>query len=123
MAADGKQAMARLEKLVERALEELEALRAENQDLRGRLALHHRVCGGEHEQRALPVLLRGLAQTGKARQRGNAARDDRRRRRDPVVGQTVPGRQFDHFQRGREESQAGAQGADLLAVGGDVHQA
>ena len=56
------------------------------------------------------------------RQRGHALRGDRRRRRHAIIGLAIPGRKFEDFRFRRGEGQGFAEGAQALAVAGDVDQ-
>ncbi len=84
--------------------------------VRGGDTLKDRVGGGEHEPRpALP----GVGETG---QRLQPLRHDPRGRRDPVVGQAVPGREGQDLDGGREEpDEAGELRQARLVAGDEEH--
>ena len=86
--------------------------------LRRRQLLQQRVDGGEDQARrpAPPAL---LEQPG---QRVEALGHDVLVRRDPIVGQAVPGRQHDHLEPGREEADELGQMAGARAIAGDVQE-
>ncbi len=65
---------------------------------RARHALERGVDGGEQHRRPLAAL-----DAREPRQRGHALRHDAGMRRHPVVGQAIPGREFQHRDVGREE--------------------
>ena len=65
-----------------------------------RHALKHGIYGGEKDGRAVMAL-----DTRQPRQRGHALRHENRVGRDPVVGQTIPGRKLLHREIGSKEAE------------------
>ena len=82
------------------------------------LARHHALEGGidrrQHDGRAVVAL-----GAGKPRQRRHALRHHVRMRRHPVVGQAVPGREFDRLDVRREEAERARQHRHARAVAAD----
>ena len=82
-----------------------------------RHALQRGVDGGEQHRGPVAAL-----DAREPRQRGHALRDDAGMRRDPVVGQAIPGRELQHLDVGREERERARQRRHARPVAADHQQ-
>ncbi len=88
--------------------------RLPGQKLTRRHALQHGVDGGQQDGGMLAAF-----NAGKARQRHHALRHHRGMRRDAIVRQTIPGREFQNFDVGREKAERARQHRQARTVAAD----
>ena len=83
-----------------------------------RHALERGIDGGEQNRRPVAAL-----DARQPRQRGHALRDEAGMRRDPVIGQAIPGRKLQHRQIGREEVERAGERRHARPVAADDQEA